>query len=108
MTGVPKGLQGPDISVAYTSPAGVQTMEIENCAGPGRILQAFNDLEPADHFGHMGCWQNLNVRRDNLMLGTLYDVRQGFGYYQMLMDEYAAASGTRYRQTRSAKKSVGE
>lgn len=81
-------------------------MQIQNCAGPASILQAFNALQPPDHYSSQGCWQNLKVRRADLMLGTLYNVRQAFGFYQMVMDRYALESGTRYRETRNKKKSV--
>jgi len=104
-TDVPKGQQGPDIAITCTSSTGAQTMQIQNCAGPASILQAFNALQPPDHYSSQGCWQNLKVRRANLMLGTLYNVRQAFGFYQMLMDRYALESGTQYRQTRNKKKS---
>jgi len=106
-TDVPKGQQGPDIVITCTSPTGgPQTMQIQNCAGPASILQAFNALQPPDHYSSQDCWQNLKVRRADLMLGTLYNVRQAFGFYQMVMDRYALESGTRYRETRNKKKSV--
>lgn len=106
VTNVGKGLVGPDIVITCTGPAGAQTLQIPNCAGPARIVQTFNGMQPWDNYSPQGSWQNLKVRRANLMLGTLHNVRQAFDYYQMLMDRYALASGTRYRQTRSKKKSV--
>lgn len=103
VTEVAKGQAGPDIAVTCTSPVGAQIMQITGCAGPASILQAFNAMQPPDQYGHHGCWQNLKVRRANLLLGTLYNVRQAFGYYQLLMDKYALESGTRYRSIRSKK-----
>ena len=103
VTEVRKGQPGPDIAVTCTSPTGAQTMQIQGCAGPASILQAFNAMQPQDHYGYQGCWQNLKVRRANLLLGTLYNVRQAFGFYQMVMDKYALESGTQYRQTRIKK-----
>ena len=94
---VGKGKPCPNVSIVS---AGVQHTEIMNCTGPAQILSAFNDIQPQNCFMYYGCWDVLKVRRGSLELGRLYDVRQAFGYYLMLIDGWSQATGRPYRSIR--------
>lgn len=95
----------PDVDIECTTAAtGVQRCQVSPCSGPSYIVQAFNKMQPQDAgtAGTAGCWEQLRVRRGNLELGTLFEVRQAFGYYKALMDRYAEVTGAKSREIMGA------
>ncbi|KAL8705266.1 MAG: hypothetical protein Q9201_001597 [Fulgogasparrea decipioides] len=92
------GKRFPDFAIATIGPSGFQARDLIDCKGPSAIIEMSNALQPSPNTISNGRpWKALCVYRGDEFLGTLYDVRQAFGYYQMLMDGFVGVSGKRSR-----------
>ncbi|KAL8718793.1 MAG: hypothetical protein Q9181_008152 [Wetmoreana brouardii] len=84
-----RGKKLPDFAVATVGPSGFQAQDLIDCKGPTSIVETANVLQPSpNQIANGKPWKALHVYRGDECLGTLYDVRQAFGYYQMLMDGF--------------------
>lgn len=87
-----------DIICRHTN--GTDNGQIASCKGPQEILKKFERIGPGETFPELGGWKILKVRRGGEELGTLFDVRQAFSYYQMLLDGWAESKGLKWRRMR--------
>lgn len=76
---------------------GVPVGYMTKCTGPSNIVDALNMFPPQNELYRNDAWKILKVFRNGQVLGTLYDIRQRYGYFRMLMEAWEGDKGARYR-----------
>ena len=82
---------------------GVYIQDLPVCRGPKEIAIIFNQILPQElpALKEIGSWRQLRVRRANLDLGSIHDVRNALFAWRREMDVWASAHKVSYRSRRT-------
>ncbi|KAL9582589.1 MAG: hypothetical protein Q9212_003209 [Teloschistes hypoglaucus] len=83
--------------------------ELPACHGTLQMAQTFERVVRQDTGGHVThnafrSYHHLCLRRDDVYLGTLYEIRTAWTVWRSEMDSWAKTHGIKYRRTRGEKR----
>lgn len=86
---------------ASITSGGVYQCDLLHCRSAGYIVKAFNEIEPRGSLRVFTSFHDLKIRRGDVELCSLQDVRQAWHLWEQVMDLMAKKQNVKYRQTRT-------
>ncbi|KAL8867026.1 MAG: hypothetical protein Q9174_005928 [Haloplaca sp. 1 TL-2023] len=106
LTGVSKGAGGRKCPSLVVLSEGSEKGELPFCRGPKDIAKMFNEIQPQEPVAlkDFGIWRQLCVRRGDMLLGSIHDVRNALFAWHREMDAWAQSEEMGFRKRSFARK----